>query len=476
MQTPDNNTQTTAPATQAAETTTATTKAPKRPAAAKKSTTPIEPGQPGNPRRKKPAAAKEAPAPLAFALDNAPAATADGFQPKELLTSYGQELTEKLREELKAAPMRVSYPGDVATDAAAQSHYLELWSKALDPAHRALEYNNPQDMQHLVRECAAFIEEHKLYTTFTRQGSSCKFVNVEGWAYAAHRLGWLAQVATVKQKPAGILVKVRVVVLATGLEVGKGWGYCAYDEKGKEEFTGFAILSMAQTRAVSKAYRNLLAWVVRAAGYESTPAEEMEFLAPTTPAPVAGVADVQQAQEPAPAMADMVLTCGLEGGKIVTKPASQPTGIMARVADAKANPAGTPRQAPSTHPVLAEEPQAAPKVAALADAAEPSQDINDYLTGTEGKPIAKDKGLTVNENLWATVAQKEELIRLCGIHWITRSERIKMLLNLNRMHKAYAATAITKMQKSIDDREAGREEMPKEAPAQAVLGETGEGW
>ena len=37
----------------------------------------------------------------------------------------------------------------------------------------------------------------------------------------------------------------------------------------------YAILSMAQTRAIGKAFRNLIGWVIKMAGYESTPAEEM---------------------------------------------------------------------------------------------------------------------------------------------------------------------------------------------------------
>ena len=38
----------------------------------------------------------------------------------------------------------------------------------------------------------------------------------------------------------------------------------------------FQIASMAQTRAVSKAFRLALSWVMTLAGYEPTPAEEMK--------------------------------------------------------------------------------------------------------------------------------------------------------------------------------------------------------
>ena len=40
----------------------------------------------------------------------------------------------------------------------------------------------------------------------------------------------------------------------------------------KEEF---AVCSMAETRATAKAYRKALGWIVKLAGYEGTPAEDM---------------------------------------------------------------------------------------------------------------------------------------------------------------------------------------------------------
>ena len=35
------------------------------------------------------------------------------------------------------------------------------------------------------------------------------------------------------------------------------------------------MMSMAQTRALGKAYRMALGWIMKMAGYEATPAEEM---------------------------------------------------------------------------------------------------------------------------------------------------------------------------------------------------------
>lgn len=51
---------------------------------------------------------------------------------------------------------------------------------------------------------------------------------------------------------------------------------CTNEEYGKHEFAEYAIMSMAQTRAEGKAWRMLLGWVMKAAGFEATPYEEMD--------------------------------------------------------------------------------------------------------------------------------------------------------------------------------------------------------
>jgi hypothetical protein len=47
-------------------------------------------------------------------------------------------------------------------------------------------------------------------------------------------------------------------------------------EKLKATFEEYAVASMSQTRAIGKAYRNLLGFVMKSAGYADTPAEEMD--------------------------------------------------------------------------------------------------------------------------------------------------------------------------------------------------------
>ena len=67
-----------------------------------------------------------------------------------------------------------------------------------------------------------------------------------------------------------------VVRTADGTIISAAVGYCM-DEglwKGREKF---AQASMAQTRASAKALRMVVGWVAHLAGYEDTPAEEMDF-------------------------------------------------------------------------------------------------------------------------------------------------------------------------------------------------------
>lgn len=222
----------------------------------------------------------------------------------------------------------------------------------------------------LAKDLAKFIKDNKLTTNV--QGK--EFVNVEGWQYAGSRLGIVPIVEHVinvsSPEEMKYQAKVTLFDLRHGTTVGAGFAVCSNKESGKKFYQEFAIMSMAQTRAIGKAYRNCLAWIIRAAGYEPTPAEEMDYNANT----VAVAAPV--AAQPVPAM--QVL------------PAEVPA------ADAPAAPVQ-----------------------------------------------------------YATAAHKEEIIRLLNHPVITRPEKTKMLLNINRLDEERATQAIAKLRKAIDDRENG---------------------
>lgn len=73
----------------------------------------------------------------------------------------------------------------------------------------------------------------------------------------------------------GFLAKASVVHIPTGQEISAAEAMCLNDERNWRGKPLFQLRSMAQTRAGSKAFRNVLAWVVVLAGYKPTPSEEL---------------------------------------------------------------------------------------------------------------------------------------------------------------------------------------------------------
>ena len=227
----------------------------------------------------------------------------------------------------------------------------------------------------LAKDLARFIKDNKLTTNV--QGK--EFVNVEGWQYAGSRLGIVPIVEHVINVSTEAELKYQAKVTLFDLRhqttVGAGFAVCSNKESGKKFYQEFAIMSMAQTRAIGKAYRNCLAWIIRAAGYEPTPAEEMDYNTNAQAAPV---------------------------------------------------PAAAVARAVPTMQVL---PAEVPAIAAEQTPAAPVQ--------------------------YATASQKEEIIRLLNHPVITRPEKTKMLLNINRLDEERATAAIAKLRSAIDERENG---------------------
>jgi len=65
------------------------------------------------------------------------------------------------------------------------------------------------------------------------------------------------------------------IVNSQGAIVSSSEAMCAIDEKNWKGRDQYALRSMAQTRACSKAFRQKFSWVAVLAGYSATPAEEM---------------------------------------------------------------------------------------------------------------------------------------------------------------------------------------------------------
>lgn len=120
-----------------------------------------------------------------------------------------------------------------------------------------------------------FIADNKLSAEIA--GKS--YVMVEGWQFAGSQLGLVAIITETENISDDKEVKYRSICevrhAQTGMVVSQGFAVCSNKESKKRSFDEYAVASMAQTRAIGKAYRNILAWLVRASGFETTPADEV---------------------------------------------------------------------------------------------------------------------------------------------------------------------------------------------------------
>ncbi|HOR57553.1 MAG TPA: hypothetical protein PLV82_02655 [bacterium] len=137
-----------------------------------------------------------------------------------------------------------------------------------------VDYRSINQLQGFSNVLKDFIVKNNLYTVIRGK----KYVNVEGWEFAGVSLGVSANVIECKKvKSQENEIKYRAVAELldiAGNRIGLGVAICSNMEVNKRSFEEYAIASMAQTRAIGKAYRNKFAFVIKMAGYEPTPSEE----------------------------------------------------------------------------------------------------------------------------------------------------------------------------------------------------------
>lgn len=127
---------------------------------------------------------------------------------------------------------------------------------------------------------APVIDQQKLYTDI----SGRRHVRVEGWSLLGTMLGvfpvcaWSRPITYQGETGGNVIgweARVEARTLAGAL-VGAAEAQCTRDEPTWGGRPDYALRSMAQTRATSKALRLPLGFVVTLAGYDATPAEEMD--------------------------------------------------------------------------------------------------------------------------------------------------------------------------------------------------------
>lgn len=139
------------------------------------------------------------------------------------------------------------------------------------------ELANPEQAMKVAEILQKFVKEKKL----TANIKGKEYPLVESWLFAGSQLGLYPLLTEIKELSTGQEIKymatVEVRKLSDDKIMSRGIAVCSNKEASKRLFDEYAILSMAQTRAEGKAFRMLLSWIMKAAGFEATPAEEMDF-------------------------------------------------------------------------------------------------------------------------------------------------------------------------------------------------------
>lgn len=137
-----------------------------------------------------------------------------------------------------------------------------------------VDLGSPKSLANFANELKKFVVENELYSNIKGKN----FVHVEGWQFAGASMGIFPVMRALENVSTDAEIKYRAEVdlvrIADGAIVGHGFAVCSNKESTKRSFDEYAIASMAQTRAVGKAFRVSVGWIMKLAGYEPTTADE----------------------------------------------------------------------------------------------------------------------------------------------------------------------------------------------------------
>lgn len=121
-------------------------------------------------------------------------------------------------------------------------------------------------------ELAKIIKQKNLYKHIGNKD----YVVVEGWNTLGAMLGVTAREREVHQIENGWESYVELIRVSDGVVMGGASAICTRLENNWKSRDEFAVRSMTITRATGKAFRLSFSWIMALAGYEPTPAEEMD--------------------------------------------------------------------------------------------------------------------------------------------------------------------------------------------------------
>ena len=126
---------------------------------------------------------------------------------------------------------------------------------------------------------ANIVNKQNLFTVITNKtGAKNKYVHVTGWGILMAMRGVSPCVTRCEKldREGEIAYESDVELIShDGRIVGKASAICSSKERNKAGQEEYAIKSMSQTRATGKAARLSFSWIMKLAGYEPVPAEEI---------------------------------------------------------------------------------------------------------------------------------------------------------------------------------------------------------
>lgn len=144
---------------------------------------------------------------------------------------------------------------------------------------------DPMDQLNEARARAkVLVEVVKEQNLAKRFGNNPKpHVFVEGWQFLASQFGLIPEIEWTKELEDGWEARAALRRLSDGAIISHGDAECRKTEGNWKNRDSYAVRSMAQTRAVSKVCRIALSSVMVMAGFNATPAEEMDGIHPEPP-------------------------------------------------------------------------------------------------------------------------------------------------------------------------------------------------
>jgi hypothetical protein len=147
----------------------------------------------------------------------------------------------------------------------------------------SLAISNPDELvrrgAELATALAEIIHKQELFSIIRNKkgGQPKKYVKCEGWTTMGAMLGVVPVEDYCRrlENAKGFEAKVNLIRTRDGSLVGSASAECTYDETNWNGKDSYSLRSMALTRATSKAFRLSFSWIIKLAGFEATPAEEM---------------------------------------------------------------------------------------------------------------------------------------------------------------------------------------------------------